>query len=141
MDAAGEDGLALITEAKFGFSCRAGLLGVSLLRSPTNPDETADKGKHQIRFSLGRFRTVGDVRTPCTAAAADMAYVPAPIIAGAEAMHSPFTLGDMGSLVPSWVLPEAQGKGYVLRLHETAGRRGACVMDLARPAKRVDYID
>ncbi|HEU5423568.1 MAG TPA: glycoside hydrolase family 38 C-terminal domain-containing protein, partial [Nitrolancea sp.] len=48
------EGLALLTEAKFGFSCREGNLAVSLLRSPKSPDPEADMGQHRIRLALGR---------------------------------------------------------------------------------------
>jgi alpha-mannosidase len=141
LDTAGEMGLAIITEAKFGFSCRSGLLGLSLLRSSTHPDESADKGSHHIRFALGRYQGVGDADSPCTAAAADAAFVPAPVVKGSATRLAPFRLGDTGSLVPSWVLPDPEGNGYIIRFHETAGRRGACVLDLNEPAKRVDYVD
>lgn len=141
LDGSGQEGLAILTEAKFGFACREGDLGLSLLRSPTHPDEEADQGRHVIRFAIGRYRAVGDADAPCTAAAADAAFAPVVSAAGGKPVAAPFTLGDCGSLVPSWVLPSADGKGYIVRFHETAGRSGAVVLELAEDVKRVDSVD
>lgn len=141
LDASGQDGLAILTEAKFGFACRDGDLGLSLLRAPTHPDEEADQGEHRIRFAIGRYRAVGDAEHACTAAQADAAFAPVVVAQGGKPVTAPFTLGDCASLVPSWVLPSADGKGYIVRFHETAGRSGAVVMDLAEDVKRVDSVD
>jgi len=139
LDHSGQEGLAILTEAKFGFTCREGDLGLSLLRSPTNPDEDADQGKHVIQFAVGRYRAVGDAETPCTAA--DAAYVPVVTASGGKDLAAPFTLGDCGSLVPSWVLPTSDGKGFIVCFHETAGRSDAVVLELAEDAKKVDSVD
>lgn len=141
MDHAGDEGLSMLTEAKFGFSCREGRLGLSLLRSPTHPDEKADQGQHAMRFSLGAYVAVGHNDSPCTAAAADALYAPAVVVLGGKSEVAPFTISNYGSLVPSWVLPTSDGKGYIIRFHETAGRSGACVVDLHHPAKSVEYVD
>ena len=45
-------GIALINESKYGYSCRDGRLGMSLLRSPLNPDPDADIGKHEFSYRL-----------------------------------------------------------------------------------------
>ena len=50
-------------------------------------------------------------------------------------------IGMRGSLCPAWVLPSETGSGYVLRLHETAGRRGTAKLRLARPAEQVTLVD
>jgi alpha-mannosidase len=135
-------GLALLTEAKFGFSCRDGDLGVSLLRAPKWPDATADIGRHHIRLALGRYepRTSGDILN--TASAADALFAPVIVAQGGRALPPPFAFEDLGSLTPSWVLPAESG-GYVIRLHETAGGRGVARLRLAvpAPARLVDFLE
>ena len=57
------------------------------------------------------------------------------------ARPSPFALEHPGSLCPAWVLPSETGRGYLIRLHETAGRRGTAELRLARPADAVTLVD
>jgi len=142
--AVGDDaghGVALCSEAKFGFSCRDGDLGLSLLRSSTNPDPEADQGAHRLRFAIGRHRAHDDGVLLATAAMADALFVPAVVARGGKAVAAPATWRDTGSLVPSWALPSATAKGFVLRAHETNGESGTAVIELAHPAKAVELVD
>ena len=136
-----ERGLALLTEAKYGFSCHRGDLGVSLLKAARHPDPSADLGRHGIRFALGRHRATSEPGAPSTACAADALYTP-PVVAEAGApRQSPFRFDELGSLCPSWVLPSESGPGFVVRLHETAGAAGTAVMRLTAPARSVTLVD
>ena len=136
-------GVAMLTEAKYGFSCREGDLGLSLLRSPRNPDPKADIGSHRMRFAIGEHRAVSEPYAPSTAVAADALYTPTLVVAGGALNRPPFHLEDLGTLAPSWVLPSATGEGYVIRLHETNGSAGAAVLHLAerRSVTRVDFLE
>jgi alpha-mannosidase len=145
-------GLAIVSEAKYGFSCKDGDLGLSLLRAPGDPDPRADRGDHVLRFAVGRHESHSAVTagTPAdlyaTAAAADALFTP-PVVApgrrrtraGDDRGHGPFRLRNLGSLVPSWVEPLRNG--YVIRLHETNGASGSATVQLDHPARGVDLID
>ncbi len=120
VDGRGE-GLALITEAKYGFSARDGLIGLSLLRSPKHPDPQADMGEHTIRFAVGKHSDVSDGARLSTAARADTLFTQPLTVVGGSAKEAPFQLDRLGSVVPSWVMPARTAQGTVLRLHETAG--------------------
>ncbi len=48
----GRHGLSLINNSKYGYDCRANILRLSLLRSPTWPDPDADRGHHHITYSV-----------------------------------------------------------------------------------------
>jgi len=135
------DGLAFVTEAKYGFSCREGNLGLSLLRAPSDPDPQADRGLHRIRFALGKHQrnSVGQVLS--TAAMADALYTPPVLAAGGAELPPPFVCTDLGSLVPSWAMPQAEGGGFTLRLHETEGARGTATLALAQAARSVELVD
>ena len=43
-------GVALLNDCKYGYSCRDGALGLSLLRAPLNPDPDADIGFHEFTY-------------------------------------------------------------------------------------------
>jgi alpha-mannosidase len=45
-------GVTLINDCKYGHDIRDNVIRISLLRSPTNPDPTADAGEHHFSYSL-----------------------------------------------------------------------------------------
>lgn len=143
-------GLSVITEAKYGFSCREGNLGVSLLRSPliTGEDEShrnlfnknlrvgderkrhTDQGRHVIRLALCPHNPELS-REALAPSLADTLFTP-PLQYSGTAKSSGFLRLEGGaSLVPTWAKPAADGKGWILRLNETLGRRGKSKLKLA----------
>ncbi|KXU37674.1 hypothetical protein AXK11_00085 [Cephaloticoccus primus] len=144
------EGLALVTEAKYGFSARDGELAVSLLRAASitaaegspfmhaapphlsryqPPSPFSDQGHHTISLALTSYSAdLPQEQHP--AALADMlftlpvAYRGAPVSAGLRGVH------DAPTLVPAWAMPVAKD-AWVLRLHEVGGARGTARLDLA----------
>ncbi|MEM1329738.1 MAG: glycoside hydrolase family 38 C-terminal domain-containing protein [Planctomycetota bacterium] len=145
-------GLAIMTEAKYGFSCRDGRLGVSLLRAPTFPDERADRGNHVIRWAIGAYGgwdgwKIGDTFDK-------IRFEPEALFGewvrgtsgSAEATVRMVTGGEIMSACPSslnlsWVKPSDDGTGYVLRVHELRGRRDLCSIEFREPPARVELVD
>lgn len=148
-DDAERAGLAIITEAKYGFSCRDGALGVSLVRSPLATGEEAhrrlfpaslrrgelrpqhtDQGRHHIRLALA-FHAADQPRDLLAPALADTLFTRCLEYQG-RAIASGFLGIDGGdSLVPCWAKPAEDGNGFILRLHETMGARGSAKLKLA----------
>jgi alpha-mannosidase len=136
MDDAQAEGLAIMTEAKYGFTVRDGIVGVSLLRSAlvTGADEHpeiretpnrprySDLGPHRIRLALGRFTRDSSVESQ-PAALADVLFTPCLPYAGAALNAGFLGIFDAPSLVPAWAEPGEDGS-WTLRLHETLGRFG-----------------
>jgi alpha-mannosidase len=136
-DDASTDGLALITEAKYGMHARSGALSLSLLRAPTNPDPDTDMGFHRMRFQLRPWRTVSEAGAPVPALAAEIQYAtPCP---SGRTLASPWEWENLNSLVPSWVAPSATVPGaMILRAHEVSGRNGEAVLRfIKKPASLV----
>jgi len=48
----GNYGVALLNDCKYGYDVKDNLLRITLHRSPTDPDETADQGRHEFTYSL-----------------------------------------------------------------------------------------
>ncbi len=137
------EGFFVVTESKFGFSCRDGALAPSLVRSAkvTSEDRGAgrgshpeplrrtlaphilsDIGRHRIALAVGRFDPAAP-RAEHPAALADILFTPPVEYAG-----NPVDCGFLGlaggeSLQPAWAVPCGPGK-WILRLHETLGRSG-----------------
>ncbi len=138
-----QQGLMLITQAKYGFGCLDGLLHVSLARTamvtPSRGGSTttiggkgagdldvADLGEHHIRLALG-FYAADLPRPEQPAMLADTLFTPSIKYKGQA--HDAGLLGLEGgdSLIPAWAKPLASAEGdggWILRLHETLGRRG-----------------
>lgn len=145
-DDAQSEGLAIITESKYGFTTRDGTVGVSLLRSalvteandhplirPTPERPThSDLGRHTIDLALTRYASDLPVHEQ-PAALADTLFTPCVPYAGDEVSAGLERIGGVSSAVPAWAEP-VEG-GWVLRLHETLGRRGKVDIGLAAGAK------
>ncbi len=152
------EGLFVVTESKYGFSCRDGSLGVSLVRSAKitaeergakagshpeplrrtlAPHVLSDLGPHRILLAVGRFDPAARREEhPC--AQAECLFTPP-----WEYRGEPRTGGFLGmsggdSLQPVWAAPSGAGR-WTLRLHETLGRSGEAQILLAPGwrAKRV----
>ncbi len=133
------EGLALMTEAKYGCSVQSGTLGLSLLRSARithtenhrrirhlrNPCDFSDIGHWTIRAALGRYRN--DLpRHEMPAALAEILFQPPLHLESARAVPLPCPVLQGGpSLIPVWTQPQTDGS-FVLRLNETMGHRGRC---------------
>jgi alpha-mannosidase len=142
-----QEGLALITEAKYGFSARDGELTVSLLRSTRvtgseddryaaprelarhRPDSAfSDQGRHLIRLAVAScdYQLAENLHP---AALADVLFTDPVLYRGSP--HSTGFIGVAGAptLVATWAKP-LNKKSWLLRLHEVGGRRGAAEIRL-----------
>ena len=155
------DGMFLVSESKYGFSCRDGSLGLSLVRSAkitmeerghergTHPEPIrrtlaphiqSDIGQHHIEIAIGRFHPAAP-REEHPAALADILYTP-----NLEYRGDVCGCGFLGieggeSLQPAWAVPVSKDR-WILRLHETLGRSGTATIQLLPEwsAKRVDLL-
>ncbi len=142
------EGLALITEAKYGFSARNGELTVSLLRGARIPgyeghrkaappalartrpaSPFSDQGRHVIRLALGAYDACG-ASAEHPAALADTLFTAPLVYRGAEITSGLLGLDGAPTLLPAWAAP-ADGRAWVLRLHEVSGQSGAAQLRLA----------
>ncbi|WPJ96137.1 glycoside hydrolase family 38 C-terminal domain-containing protein [Coraliomargarita algicola] len=140
------EGLFLTTESKYGATVREGSVGLSLVRSPRVTgfemhgnawpahltrlkieSPYSDIGSHQIKLAIGRY----DAELPRERQPASIAdtFFTGPVAYTGKAIAPVIESIEGGeSLVPHWVKPTEDG--YVLRLHEVAGRRGTIQVHL-----------
>jgi alpha-mannosidase len=145
-------GLAVVSAARFGFSCREGDLGLSLLRSPNFPGtgdgasdspEFTDQGRHDMSFALGAHAAVTAGPIMATSMAAESLFTASLAIRGGRDLPGRLRVDKLGSLVPSWVMPTSSGDGMIVRFHETAGATGEAVIACpgAQRARLVDFLE
>lgn len=157
-DDPGWDGLALASEAKYGFACRDGELAMTLLRAPSDPgaeggnpqrhlpDHPAEKGIHTICFGIARYQPRSSGTRLSTPALAEALYAPAPVVplGGWIESQPPKVrfLSDLNTVVPTWALPAASG-GFLLRLNETLGASGSLRLGFGKDVEveRVDFLE
>lgn len=153
-----QDGLFVVTQAKYGLSCRDGNLGVTLLRTQPHvgyeehakaypahlsrlpkPDRVhTDLGKHTIELALGRYALTAP-RALQPTVLAETLFTPVVPYQG-KPVETAFAGLDGGeTLVPHWAQP-LDRQSWVLRLHEVAGQRGAAQLRLA-PGWRAEKIN
>ena len=137
-------GVALLTDAKYGYSAHGNLLTLSLLRGSLYPDPGADEGEHRVTYSV--FPHPGDWTE---AGVVDEAFrLSSPLIA------VPVTGGDRSNLEMDHLLSvdglslslgslkqAEEGEGIILRLHEPHGARGTALLRFSRPVQRIERVN
>ena len=132
----GDYGVALLSDCKHGYDIHGSVMRLSLLRSPTHPDPTADQGLHRFTYALmphpGTFREAG-------------------VIQAAEDLNAPLRLvktnlpaGTSRSLIEvdtPQVVVEAikraeDSDAVIVRLYEAWGRRCTARIRTTLPASR-----
>ncbi|MDR1949882.1 MAG: glycosyl hydrolase-related protein [Spirochaetaceae bacterium] len=130
-------GLALLNDCKYGHDVEGGRVRLTLLRSPTAPDEDADQGEHRFTYSLLPF--TGSFGESRVVRAGYELNVPASVIpagseAGAPTGYSLCSLSGDAVIAESVKAPEgpAQGPGLVLRLYESLGGHARTTLRFSR---------
>ena len=133
-------GVALLNDCKYGHSCLGNVMGMSLLRSPTFPDPTADRAVHRFTYALmphGLFDAA-----LLTTVAADMNQ-PGRVLTNVAATGPLLALrGEhRDAVVIETVKPAEDGDGIVVRLWESLGGRGTVGVMFNRPVRSVQETD
>jgi alpha-mannosidase len=134
-----DGGFALLNDGKYGHRAKNGLLSLTLLRAPTYPDKTADRGHHRFSYAFMPF------------AAGELG----PVIAEAYRLNNPLRVITGGTLpsqvasteagvVVETVKPAEQGSGVIVRLYESLGQTTTTELRVALPystATETDLIE
>ena len=112
-----DGGFAVLNDSKYGHRAKSGLLSLNLLRSPTFPDKTADRGVHEVGYAFRPF-PAGDL----TGVIRDGYRINNPLrIEPGVSFPSFATTTDPGVIIET-VKPAENGDGVVVRLYESLGR-------------------
>jgi alpha-mannosidase len=111
-----EGGFALLNDSKYGHRAKNGLLSLNLLRAPTYPDPTADRGSHAFSYAFTPFAS-GDLAKVIR----EGYRLNNPLLPAAAGLPSVASTSDPGVIIET-IKPAEDGSGAVLRLYESLGR-------------------
>lgn len=109
-------GLSLLSDSKYGVSCRGNVLGLTLHKSGTHPDGRGDVGVHFFRYGLLPHEGPLSQET----VQAGYCFNAKPVETAMTGLESPVVLENAGSVVLETVKYGRNG-GIVLRLYESLG--------------------
>ena len=122
-------GVSLITDSRYGYSIRDGVMTVSLLKSGTFPAERGDRGHHEFTYSLyphrGTWREGGTVLE-----AEDIARPLHPFNAAVRTFS--FASSGTDGVVIETIKRTEDGNGIAVRVYEAYGMREKTVIAFSR---------
>ena len=135
----GAAGFALLNDSKYGHRAKNGLLSLNLLRAPTFPDKTADRGQHRFSYAFLPFApdALGDV-------VREAYRLNNPLLATHAAPFPAVAQTTDPGVVIETIKPAENGDGVVLRLYESLGRASRTALRVEFPhtsSQRTDLLE
>jgi alpha-mannosidase len=134
-------GVALLNDCKYGYDIHGSVVRLSLLRAPTHPDPTADRGHHRFTYALmphpGDFRQAGVIQ------AAEDLNAPLRVVSGGLASGQSRSLVEVSTpqVIVEAIKRAEDSDATIVRLYEAWG--GSCRVRIRTtlPARRAALCD
>jgi alpha-mannosidase len=139
-------GVSILNDAKYGHDIEGNLMRLTLLRSPTNPDPKADRGKHNFTYSLyphpNDWRKAGTVQrgyelnNPMTVK----------FINKNKGIYSKYSFLNVepSNIIITTVKKSEKDNSIIIRMYESAGISGSALLsflDNVKSAREVDFLE
>lgn len=131
-------GCAVINDSKYGISASGSTMGLTLLKSATFPDESADMGLQEFTYAFYCWN--GSFMSGRVVQEAYELNVPVTAAAGRCRWRSWFEL-DTEHVIIETVKRAEDGQGVVLRLYECMGTTVSCALQTSLPVERAALSD
>lgn len=137
----GDYGVALLNDCKHGYDIHGSVMRLSLLRAPTHPDPSADRGDHQFTYALIPHR--GDFREAGVIAAAEDLNAPLRIVSGnlTGGTRRSLVEVDTPQVVVESIKRAEDSDSVIVRLYEAWGGRCKARLQTTLPASRAFLCD
>jgi alpha-mannosidase len=134
-------GVALLNDCKYGYDVHGSVMRLSLLRAPTHPDPTADRGRHEFTYAL--MPHPGDFREAGVIAAAEDLNAPLRMVRGKLAAGDRRSLVevDVPQVVIDAIKRAEDSEATIVRLYEAWGGRCTARVRTTLPATRAFLCD
>ncbi len=127
-------GFAVLNDSKYGHRAKNGLISLNLLRAPTFPDKTADRGTHHFTYAFMPFEELSDV-------VREGYRLNNPLLVVDAAPFGPVVQTSDPGVVVDTVKGSEDGTGVVLRLYESLGRATTTSVTTSLPTAAVYETD
>jgi alpha-mannosidase len=130
-------GVSILNDSKYGFATVGNVMRLSLLRSPKAPDDTADMGRHRIRWAIMPHQGGLGVQTVRTAfnfnnplklmnASKESFLASPPIVLKGDdnLVLDTVKRGEDDVDVSVSDMPKRQGRSVIIRVYDALGGRG-----------------
>lgn len=126
---------ALLNDCKYGIAVQDNTMSLTLLRSPTHPDETSDQGTH--KFTYGFFVWNGSfLDSPVVQEAYELNYPVSLVHGGNQVGHKSFLQSDQASVITETIKLAEDGSGdWIIRAYECKGATVSCGFTFDLPVK------
>lgn len=131
-----DGGFALLNDGKYGHRAKHGLVSLNLLRAPTYPDRTADRGEHRFTYAVRPFDPAA-----LHEVIADGYRLNQPLRLAAVAPFASVAATDHPGVVVETIKPAEHGGGAVLRLYESLGRATTTALTTTIPHRTATETD
>ena len=122
-----DGGFAVLNNSKYGHRAKNGLISLNLLRSPTFPDRTADRGSHSFTYAFTPFAP-DDLGTVVR----EGYRLNNPLLIGDAVFGSVASTSNPGVIIETIKTAE-NGQGIVLRLYESLGHTTTTALQTSLP--------
>jgi alpha-mannosidase len=142
-DEKGTHGLSLLNDCKYGFDVKGSVMRISIVHGPTDPDPEADRGEHELLYSLyphqggwaeaETFRRGYELNNPLLARAGM-------IHSGAWPAERSFLSVKPANVILSSLKKEAGyfNRAVILRLYEVLGKETEVSLEFPGPVTAVE---
>lgn len=132
-------GAAILNDCKYGYSVDENSIALTMLKSATNPDPTADQEMHEFTYALMPHE--GDWRQAQVPERAYEFNIPVTALkaAGRKAEETAFARIDAPGVQIESVKEALHGEGTIIRLYEYYGARTRARLALAEAPKRACF--
>ncbi len=135
-----EMAVALLNDCKYGYDVQGGTLRITLIKSATSPDPTADQGPHVFTYSLLPYdpatpevldREAYDLNAPLRVL---------PPRTGSSLSHRTFVTCSAPGVIVETLKPAADGQGVILRLFEARGQPQDTLLTFPSILRRAEVV-
>jgi alpha-mannosidase len=141
----GDYGVSLLNDCKYGHDIRDNVMRITLLRSPSMPDPTADFGEHEFKYSLYPHVGGWNEETQREAYLLNdpiLVYQRTPDDGSSIMDHGPLTTipppssmisASQPNVIIETVKRAEDGGGIIVRLYESRRKRGKAQLQMGFP--------
>ncbi|MGH7765623.1 MAG: alpha-mannosidase [Candidatus Dormibacteraceae bacterium] len=134
-------GVALLNDSKHGYDIHGSVMRLSLLRAPTHPDPTADRGSHSFTYAL--MPHPGDFRQASVIEAAEDLNAPLLVVRSGLAPGTSRSLIEIDTpqVIVDAIKRAEDSDAVILRLYEAWGGECRARISTTLPAGRATLCD